>query len=261
MRAIAEEIETSAEDNETVAQECDETEREASDDDGRTIDALLATSYSLTSPQMLTDDTTSTGEVTYGTCIDAFSATVDLDELHSPIVTGKSSKSKTGEFDMSLPLPSDIKGAMESPNWDVPMGYKYAVERECNAWIKQKVLQGTSWDQIKQDLHALNMRTLFTVKTDKKNRFQRAKLRIIILGHQHCLNRASTILRTLARLYGGQTFGLFAHSPALMALPTPNKLTQVQRSCLKRMNWGRKSWLMYRESSVIYSDVASSHFA
>ena len=82
-----------------------------------------------------------------------------------------------------------LKSAMESPNWDVPMGYKYAVDRECNAWIKQKVLQGTSWDQIKQDLHALNMRLLFTIKTDKKNCFQRAKLRILILGHQYAVKQ------------------------------------------------------------------------
>ena len=114
---------------------------------------------------------------------------MDLDELHSPIVNGSQSKPKTGTFDMTLPLPTDLKSAMESPNWDVPMGYKYAVDRECNAWIKQKVLQGTSWDQIKQDLHALNMRLLFTIKTDKKNCFQRAKLRILILGHQYAVKQ------------------------------------------------------------------------
>ena len=86
---------------------------------------------------------------------------------------------------MSLPLPDTIEEAMQSPNWGVEKGYKYAVERECKAWKKQGVLQGTSWDQVQQKLHALNMRCLFTVKTDKKNKFQRAKLRIIILGHSH----------------------------------------------------------------------------
>ena len=182
MRAIAEE-------NEPTEEPCEEAEEEVSDTDERTIDALLATSYSITSPQMLEDDTSTTMETMYGTCIDALSATVDLDELHSPIVNGSQSKPKTGTFDMTLPLPTDLKSAMESPNWDVPMGYKYAVDRECNAWIKQKVLQGTSWDQIKQDLHALNMRLLFTIKTDKKNCFQRAKLRILILGHQYAVKQ------------------------------------------------------------------------
>ena len=90
---------------------------------------------------------------------------------------------------MSLPLPTDIASAMKSNNWNVENGYKYAVDRECSAWIKQKVLRATSWDQIQQDLHALNMRCLFSVKTDKKNRFLRAKLRIILLGHQHAVKQ------------------------------------------------------------------------
>ena len=112
MRAIAEE-------NETTEEICEEAEEEVSDTDERTIDALLATSYSITSPQMLEDDTSPTTETRYGTCIDALSATVDLDELHSPIVNGNQPKPKADKFDMTLPVPTDLKSAMESPNWSV----------------------------------------------------------------------------------------------------------------------------------------------
>ena len=142
------------------------------------IDALLASANLIERAPVLD----SNGTHTYRSCIDAYAAKVDMDDLCLP--TG-SPVAKDSEFDMTLPLPNDIKEAIQSKNWNAPNGYKYAVERECKAWIKQGVLKGTSWDQIKQDLRALNMRCLFTVKTDKKNRFQRAKLRIIILGHQH----------------------------------------------------------------------------
>ena len=153
------------------------------DSDDSAIDALLATSYSISSPQMLNIESVQIGESIYGTCIDALSSSVDLEELNLP--TGKGERAGPMEFDLSLPVPNTIDEAMASDNWSAHKGYEYAVKRECDAWIKQKVLKGTSWDQIKQDLHALNMRCLFSVKTDKKNRFQRAKLRIIILGHQH----------------------------------------------------------------------------
>ena len=59
MRAIAEE-------NEPTEEPCEEAEEEVSDTDERTIDALLATSYSITSPQMLEDDTSTTMETMYG---------------------------------------------------------------------------------------------------------------------------------------------------------------------------------------------------
>ena len=147
-------------------------EGEAHEDDAA-IDALLASSNLIAVPQFLEDDfprmVALDGEsapscLRYNTCIDAYSATVDLNEMQLPSSVQK--PTKPGEFDMSLPLPTDIASAMKSNNWNVENGYKYAVDRECSAWIKQKVLRATSWDQIQQDLHALNMRCLFSVKTD-----------------------------------------------------------------------------------------------
>ena len=75
-----------------IAEEETETEveqeaNEETGDDDRAIDALLATSYSVDSIQMLgtTAETGLNAETVYGTCIDALSATVDLNELHAPI--------------------------------------------------------------------------------------------------------------------------------------------------------------------------------
>mmetsp|Transcript_3275 Transcript_3275/g.7082 ORF Transcript_3275/g.7082 Transcript_3275/m.7082 type:complete len:371 (-) Transcript_3275:927-2039(-) len=86
---------------------------------------------------------------------------------------------------MDLPKPAGIEEAMAHPNWDVENGYKYATERECSAWVKQHVLKDAT--DIPADLKALNARCLYTAKTDKKGRFQRAKLRIIIMGHQRAV--------------------------------------------------------------------------
>jgi hypothetical protein len=184
---------------ETIVEE-DESDREGeTHEDEAAVDALLASSNLVAVPQFLEDDfpglvvlddendLSALSCLRYNTCIDAYSATVDLNEIQLPSTIQK--PTKKGEFDMSLPMPTDIASAMKSKNWDVENGYKYAVDRECSAWIKQKVLRGTSWDQIHQDLHTLNMRCLFSVKTDKKNRFQRAKLRIILLGHQHAVKQ------------------------------------------------------------------------
>ena len=74
----------------------------------------------------------------------------------------------------------------QKDNWDAEFGHKYAVERECGTWIKMEVLKGMlSGEKIADDVHALNLRTMFTVKKTKQGKFLRSKLRIIVLGHQY----------------------------------------------------------------------------
>ena len=95
------------------------------------------------------------------------------------------------EFDTSLPVPTSIAEAMaQKDNWDAEFGHKYAVERECGTWIKMEVLKGMlSGEKLTDDVHALNLRTMFTIKKTKQGKFLRSKLRIIVLGHQYAAKR------------------------------------------------------------------------
>ena len=69
------------------------------------IDALLASANLIERAPVLD----SNGTHTYRSCIDAYAAKVDMDDLCLP--TG-SPVAKDSEFDMTLPLPNDIKEAI-----------------------------------------------------------------------------------------------------------------------------------------------------
>ena len=110
------------------------------------VDAQLAdilyTSY--TSPTvnyLQTGDFGQASSLTYTSCIDALSATVQLSDLSE---APKSEKALPNVFDMSLPVPANIDEAKASPNWDVPDGYKHATEKECGAWVHHEVLRNAT---------------------------------------------------------------------------------------------------------------------
>ena len=153
------------------------------------VDAQLAdilyTSY--TSPTvnyLQTGDFGQASSLTYTSCIDALSATVELSDLSE---TPRSEKALPNVFDMSLPVPANIDEAKASPNWDVPEGYKHATEKECGAWVHHEVLRNAT--SVPQDLDVINLRCLYSVKTDKKGRFKKSKLRVIVLCHKFVAER------------------------------------------------------------------------
>ena len=108
---------------------------------------------------------------------------VDYDMLDGPLF--KKSKTKPvilpGEFNMSLPIPKSLAEARDSPNWDVPKGWKYAYEKEGAAFIKHKVMEDvdTCGDAV-----PIDMGEVLTVKTDKHGRFKTAKLRFVVKAHK-----------------------------------------------------------------------------
>ena len=123
----------------------------------------------------------------YESCVDAHSAVVNVTDIgmHAPPVQRKTkfvkphAPPKTQAFDLSKPLPNNLKEAMaQVDNWNAEYGYKYAVEREYGAWIAQGVLESTKPGDCLDNLTALNIGMQFSVKTDKKRRFKRAKLRL-----------------------------------------------------------------------------------
>jgi hypothetical protein len=145
--------------------------------------------------------------IEFQSCVDAYSAIARAEDLLEPVSTNmdatrsttkKQSTTAKGrrtvglpEFDTSLPVPTSIAEAMaQKDNWDAEFGHKYAVERECGTWIKMEVLKGMlSGEKITDDVHALNLRTMFTIKKTKQGKFLRSKLRIIVLGHQYAAKR------------------------------------------------------------------------
>ena len=72
-------------------------------------------------------------------------------------------------------------------NWDVPNGYKYATDKECGAWVHHEVLGRA--DSVPDGLDVINLRCLYSVKTDKKGHFKKAKLRVIVLCHKFVAER------------------------------------------------------------------------
>ena len=175
------------------------------------------------------DKTPLSNVIAYPTCIDALHATVDLDladnysqpqtvsypsansttsldweyelatirrDLEIPaigddkILTSRQPHGATvatPKFDMTLPSPDTLHEAILHANWNAENGYRYATIRELKSWVKHKVLldRGAAPDIAK----LLNMRFLYSHKTDKKGKFQRGKLRIIILGHKHAAKK------------------------------------------------------------------------
>jgi hypothetical protein len=165
------------------------------------------------------------GLMAYHTAVDAYDSVIDL-KLVDEYVEKKGNKTKqlnktSGIFNVHLPPPNTIDGAMASSNWDVPYGYKYATERECSAWVKQEVLKDAK--TIPDDLKALNVRLLYTHKTDKKGRFQRAKLRIVIMGHCRAVVR------------GEHFFENFAHTAKF-----PNLRACCAQACLEGFTIARQ---------------------
>jgi len=173
------------------------------------IDALLGSAATveeeqwLPSPVVFGTDTAVVGNdaIEFQSCVDAYSATARAEDILEQTsanpdatrsTTRKTSRTAKGrlavglpEFDTALPIPNNIAEAMaQKDNWDAEFGHKYAVERECGTWIKMEVLKGMlSGEKIADDVHALNLRTMFTVKKTKQGKFLRSKLRIIVLGH------------------------------------------------------------------------------
>ena len=180
-----------------------QTTEEDTDDD-IDLDAMLCTAYS---PELIgkpysfiCDDNSDTVMAEFLTCIDAYAARIDMSLLNPIAKTRKSSywmekirrsgKIKPGlictnvpkiaEFNPDLPIPNTIEEARQSPNWDVPNGYKFATEKECGAWIDQGVLETADAPGLTK---LINLRALYTVKLTKTREFKKAKLRIIISCH------------------------------------------------------------------------------
>ena len=200
-RIEEEELEPGGEQPEAVDQEPEHLVDPLED----SIQALLASAHTVEAEQWLPGQSGNDKNLmTFATCVDAYSATVELDDVpthvlpttnskHRPQFT-KYRKTSSGEktngpiFDVSKPVPTTISGALaQSDNWSAERGYKYAVERECGAWITQKVLLGVKEGEDTTDLHALPLRTLFSVETDKHGRFLRAKLRIYVAAHSRAV--------------------------------------------------------------------------
>ena len=175
------------------------------------IDALLMSATSVEEEQWLptplafgtSAEVEGNDAIGFQTCVDAYSAIARAEDIlertdsHTDVSRSTVKKIKNRravglpEFDLSLPSPSDIGEAMaQEANWNAEKGHKYAVERECGTWVKMEVLKGMlSGETIPDDVHALNLRTLFTVKKTKKGKFLRSKLRIIVLGHKYAARR------------------------------------------------------------------------
>ena len=69
-------------------------------------------------------------------------------------------------------------------------GYRYATIRELTSWVKHSVLQDRG--NPPEDANLLKLSTLFSFKTDKRGNFDRAKLRIIVLGHKWAAKKGVT---------------------------------------------------------------------
>ena len=115
----------------------------------------------------------------YFTCIDAFSASFNT-------------------FDLSIPEPTDLASAQASPNWDVPRGYKAAVETEMGRWKTMKVYQPVM--SIPDRAKSLGLRFVFTIKTNETGCFDKAKVRLVVLGHraelgEHYLENCATTMK------------------------------------------------------------------
>uniref|UniRef100_A0A7S2E0K0 Integrase catalytic domain-containing protein n=1 Tax=Haptolina brevifila TaxID=156173 RepID=A0A7S2E0K0_9EUKA len=168
------------------------TEQEGEDmpgDEEVIVDAqmvhVLHTAYTAPVKTHLSEDPcgSPTPSMEYGTCIDALTASVEMSELIPQTHGGGS-----GVFDMTLPEPTTIAEAQASPNWDVPNGYKTAVEKEAGSWIHHEVLRNAT-EAPPPNIDVVNLRTMFSVKKDKKGHFKKAKLRIIVLCHKHVAER------------------------------------------------------------------------
>ena len=188
---------------------------EGTPEEERQIDALLGSATTveeaqwLPTPVVLGTNTVVEGNdaIAFQSCVDAYSAIARAEDILQPSnlntdTTRAISKKRSNtannrravglpEFDVALPIPNDIAEAMaQHDNWNAEFGHKYAVDRECGTWIKMEVLKAmVSGEKIPDDVHALNLRTMFTVKKTKKGKFLRSKLRIIALGHQYAAKR------------------------------------------------------------------------
>ena len=188
---------------------------EGSPEEERQIDALLGSATTveeaqwLPTPVVLGTNTVVEGNdaIAFQSCVDAYSAIARAEDILQPSnlntdTTRSISKKRSNtannrravglpEFDVALPIPNDIAEAMaQHDNWNAEFVHKYAVDRECGTWIKMEVLKAmVSGEKIPDDVHALNLRTMFTVKKTKKGKFLRSKLRIIALGHQYAAKR------------------------------------------------------------------------
>ena len=124
---------------------------------------------------------------------------------------------------MSLELPgSTLADAMKHPNWNRVNGYRYAAIRELKAWVKHAVLQDKGAAPSTANL--LNLRFLWSCKTDKKGLFSRAKLRIIVLGHKW------------AAKHGEHWFENHSHT-----VHWPNLRTCMAQACLEKFTIA-KQW-------------------
>ena len=183
--------------------------------DEEQLDALLASAHTVDNAQWLEPKPSGTPAdfteaIEFQSCVDAYSAIVQAENVLGE--THATNKSDTGnrknrravglpEFDVTKPIPNTIAEAAEqSDNWNADMGYKYAVERECGAWMKHEVLKSfKNGETLPPDLHALNLRTLFSIKKTKKGKFLRAKLRIVVLGHKHAARQGEHYFESFAQ--------------------------------------------------------------
>ena len=99
---------------------------------------------------------------------------------------------------LSIPEPTDLASAQASPNWDVPRGYKAAVETEMGRWKTMKVYQPVM--SIPDRAKSLGLRLVFTVKTNETGCFDKAKCRLVVLGHraelgEHYLENCATTMK------------------------------------------------------------------
>ena len=190
----------------------EDTEAEAVEADEQEIDALLASAWTVQTPQWLSQPgMVNETCMAYESCVDAYSAVVNVTDIgmHAPPVQRKAklvkphAPPKTPAFDLSKPLPKNLKEAMaQVDNWNAEYGYKYAVERECGAWIAQGVLESTKPGDCLDDLTALNLGMQFSVKTDKKRRFKRAKLRLYVAAHERIVKQGEHYFENFSQTVG-----------------------------------------------------------
>jgi hypothetical protein len=62
------------------------------------------------------------------------------------------------------------------------------VEKECGSWVHHGVLRSAT-EAPPPNLDIVDLRTMFSIKSDKKGHFKKAKLRIIVLCHKHVAER------------------------------------------------------------------------
>ena len=103
-------------------------------------------------------------------------------EDHAVVNRGNPPKSTGRAFNTSLALPHNLGEAINHPNWHAEQGYRYATIRELKSWVKHKVLEDRG--DPPSDATLLNLSLLYSFKTGKKGEFDRAKLRIIVVGHK-----------------------------------------------------------------------------